>query len=332
MDCSGSCRVVVVCIPLFLSMFAPRSSAIRRESFIEKHICKNTVQGRYLLSDDNGHVCDAFSLDSQTRCCPENGEKFSCQGCSLLSKCCNSYEYCVSCCLSPTRTKKDHIQTVKIAKPATAGTYSSVFEFCAGRCRHNSESVIHENAYVSALHHCFSLPSNHSGTNDKPFEAGLNGINVVVGRKGEACDTVCKSIGQSCVPSKLSVLNQCEIMQKYMSCRGSCLASVGSDQPAEVADDAPKDLNPGACLYTQQLSILSSLSLGACWASFVLVTDLGVKHTHSFAPSPRSWCHPDQGCYLQFVFDSSNSLDAFFELEMSHQRNHEAKREKGQGK
>lgn len=30
-----------------------------------------------MLSDDNGHVCDAFSLDPQTRCCPENGEKFS---------------------------------------------------------------------------------------------------------------------------------------------------------------------------------------------------------------------------------------------------------------
>ncbi|KAI4310763.1 hypothetical protein MLD38_035714 [Melastoma candidum] len=42
---------------------------------------------------------------------------------------------------------------------------------------------------------------------------------------------------------------------KYMSCRGSCLATVGSDQPAEFVDDPPKDLNPGACLYTQQVSI-----------------------------------------------------------------------------
>ena len=31
-------------------------------------------------------------------------------------------------------------------------------------------------------------------------------------------------------------------MQKYFSCKGSCLASIGADQPAEVVDDAPNDL------------------------------------------------------------------------------------------
>ena len=31
-------------------------------------------------------------------------------------------------------------------------------------------------------------------------------------------------------------------MQKYMRCKGACLASMGADQPAEVVDDAPKQL------------------------------------------------------------------------------------------
>lgn len=31
-------------------------------------------------------------------------------------------------------------------------------------------------------------------------------------------------------------------MQKYMRCKGTCLASIGPDQPAEVVDDAPEDL------------------------------------------------------------------------------------------
>lgn len=31
-------------------------------------------------------------------------------------------------------------------------------------------------------------------------------------------------------------------IQKYMSCKGACLASVGTDQPAEVVYDAPKYL------------------------------------------------------------------------------------------
>lgn len=29
-----------------------------------------------------------------------------------------------------------------------------------------------------------------------------------------------------------------------MSCKGSCLSSVGADQPAEVVEDAPKHLVP----------------------------------------------------------------------------------------
>lgn len=146
---------------------------------------------------------------------------------------------------------------MKISKPATAGTYLSVFDFCSGRCRHNSESVVHENAYFSDFHHCFSLPSNYSGTTDALVEARIAGINVIIGRQGQSCNSVCKSNGQSCVPNKLSMLNQCEIMQKYMSCKGACLASIGADQPAEVVDDAPKDLNPGACLYTRTQSMLS---------------------------------------------------------------------------
>lgn len=31
-------------------------------------------------------------------------------------------------------------------------------------------------------------------------------------------------------------------IQKYLSCKGGCLASVGPDQPAEVAFNAPKEL------------------------------------------------------------------------------------------
>ncbi|KAL1361868.1 hypothetical protein AAHE18_03G036700 [Arachis hypogaea] len=212
--------------------FSPTTiTAIRKDiGFEPSHRpCNTTVQGRYFLTDDNGYVCNAMSVDPQTRCCPETGEKFSCQGCNVLSQCCNSYEYCVSCCLNPVQTSKEQILKVKVAKPATARTYTSVFDYCAGRCRHSSESVVHENAYVSDFHHCFSLPSNSSaGTNSTLLEARLNGINVVVGS-----------------------------IQKYMSCKGACFSSAGTDQPAEVVDDAPKHMNPGSCLYTQTQSMLS---------------------------------------------------------------------------
>ncbi|RLM70045.1 hypothetical protein C2845_PM17G06870 [Panicum miliaceum] len=131
------------------------------------------------------------------------------RGCKHDLQCCNSYEYCVSCCLNPSKTKKEDVLKLKVAKPVTAGS---------------------------------TEPSSVSK---------LLGINVVVGRPGESCSLVCKVRGQSCVPSRLSVLNKCEILQKYMRCKSGCFHSLGPDQPAEVVDEAPTSLNPGACLYMQ---------------------------------------------------------------------------------
>ncbi|KAK9932317.1 hypothetical protein M0R45_019560 [Rubus argutus] len=129
--------IYLLFLHLFILQLSPRISAIRKDvGFLRNQFCRNTVQGRYLLSDDNGHVCDALSVNPQSRCCPEKGEKFSCHGCNVVSQCCNSYEYCVSCCLNPSRIIKEQVLEVKIAKPASAGKYSSVFDFCAGRCRH----------------------------------------------------------------------------------------------------------------------------------------------------------------------------------------------------
>ncbi|ERN13595.1 hypothetical protein AMTR_s00049p00052020 [Amborella trichopoda] len=144
--------------------------------------------------------------------------------------------------LSHNVTNKEFALKVRIGKPVTAGTYASVFDFCAGRCRHNSASVVHENAYASDFHHCFSLQPNTSGPVDATIEERLAGINVFVGRQGQSCNSVCKSQGQSCVVNKLLALNTCEMMQRYMSCKGACVASRGVDQPAEVADNAPKHM------------------------------------------------------------------------------------------
>ncbi|KAK4420234.1 hypothetical protein Salat_2436400 [Sesamum alatum] len=242
---------------LILQFFLPLSAIRKDVSLQQKHYCRTTVQGRFFLTDDNGHVCDAFSVNPLSHCCPGEGDQFTCQGCNLVSQCCNSYEFCVSCCLNPAMTPKELALKVKIAKPVTAGTYGSVFDFCAGRCRHSSESVVHENAYLSEFHHCFSIPSNSSGPSSTQLEARLAGINIIIGRQGESCNSACKSSGQSCVPNKLALLNQCEVIQKYMSCKGACLSSIGADQPAEVVEDAPRHLNPGACLYTRSQSSLS---------------------------------------------------------------------------
>ncbi|KAL9240646.1 hypothetical protein vseg_014842 [Gypsophila vaccaria] len=249
--------LLLLLLQLFFTEIPFTALSIRDDIGFQAPECRTTAQGRYLIADDSGYVCDALSVDSDSCCCPQKGNQFSCQGCNLISQCCNSYEFCVSCCLNPVKTRRELAVQVKIAKAETAGTYGTVFDFCAGRCRHNSESVVHENAYVSDFHHCYYLPSNSSGSSDKQMESKLAGINIVVGRQGESCDTVCKLRGQSCVPSRILMLNECEIMQKYLNCKGGCIASMGSDQPAEVVDDAPNSLYPGACLYTKSQKMLS---------------------------------------------------------------------------
>ncbi|KAH8949978.1 hypothetical protein BDL97_10G060500 [Sphagnum fallax] len=92
-----------------------------------------------------------MAVNSATSCCPEVGKQYSCRGCELVSRCCDSYEYCVACCMDPARTVVEVALKTKVARQATARTCSSLFEVCSGRCRHNSQSV-------ACLHHPLSPP------------------------------------------------------------------------------------------------------------------------------------------------------------------------------
>lgn len=220
--------------------------------------CNNTVQGRYLLSDSRGYVCSNMEVSPATACCPEGGEQYSCQGCNMVTQCCDSYEYCVSCCLNPMRTALEMAIKTKLARQATAGLCTSLFDYCSGRCRHNSESVVHENAYVSGEHHCFATQSASPGD---PVDTGatteLGDVSILVGRQGLSCDTTCSAKKLSCREDKLAAINNCAELQKYNKCKGLCIASSGPDQPAEVVNGAPKYMHPGACLFNSQASQLS---------------------------------------------------------------------------
>lgn len=66
--------------------------------------CRNSVQGKILIVDDRGFVCQRSDLQS-TGCCDldaANTKLHSCETCNL-SGCCTIYEYCVSCCLNPDK-------------------------------------------------------------------------------------------------------------------------------------------------------------------------------------------------------------------------------------
>lgn len=66
--------------------------------------CRNSVQGKVLIVDDRGFVCQRSDLQS-TGCCDfdaTNNKLYSCETCNS-SGCCTIYEYCVSCCLNPDK-------------------------------------------------------------------------------------------------------------------------------------------------------------------------------------------------------------------------------------
>lgn len=61
------------------------------------------------------------------------------------------------------------------------------------------------------------------------------------------CRLVLNSIFFSFILTPLNIglnltLSPMNRIQKYLSCKGGCLASIGADQPAEVVDDAPEDM------------------------------------------------------------------------------------------
>lgn len=218
--------------------------------------CRNTIQGRSLRADEHGYICSVRDIDFQSGCCPKVQERYQCNGCNMSAKCCDAYEYCVACCLNPNQTSSDVASKVKVAHHASSGFYKDSFGFCLGRCRHDSSSVVHENAYATESHHCFSLPTNLSSqVTNVVVDNGLESLAIVIGRVGQSCQLACKQSRLSCQLSKLSAVNKCSVLQKYFSCRGPCVASI--EQPAEVSFSAPRQLRPGACLFTTQESALS---------------------------------------------------------------------------
>uniref|UniRef100_A0A0E0MEL1 SREBP regulating gene protein n=1 Tax=Oryza punctata TaxID=4537 RepID=A0A0E0MEL1_ORYPU len=216
------CASFFACLPALVA-------GIRKDIGLAAPImCRSTVQGRHLISDDNGYVCSSLSIDPWSRCCPRTGPGFG----TLFPKFCTHVG----------QTKEADVLKLK---ELTEISSISAWEDVAIVLQ------VHENAYASDFHHCFLLQQNSSGSADYGSGPRLDGINISIGRRGESCSSVCRAKGQSCVPSRLSVLNKCEILQKYMRCKSGCFSSLGPDQPAQVVDEAPSNLNPGACLYMQ---------------------------------------------------------------------------------
>ncbi|XP_074643367.1 SREBP regulating gene protein-like [Tubulanus polymorphus] len=112
--------------------------------------CRNSVQGKSLIADERGYVCDRLNI-LPGGCCDiksRSTKHYICDSC-LQNGCCNIYEHCVSCCLQP---EKQPLLRKILGKAADALShiFASVtdhFELCLAKCRTSSQSVQHENSY-----------------------------------------------------------------------------------------------------------------------------------------------------------------------------------------
>lgn len=70
--------------------------------------CRNSIQGKTLIVDDEGYVCPRIEL-LNTGCCKlaPQSKQYDCESC-IEDGCCSVYEYCVSCCLNPDKVSEIH--------------------------------------------------------------------------------------------------------------------------------------------------------------------------------------------------------------------------------
>merc|ERR1712062_213261 len=137
--------------------------------------CRNSVQGKLWIADDQGFICHRSDISSNG-CCDRNSTsslKYSCNGCTNSTGCCETFEFCVSCCMNPLN--KEELMSVLNEASALSNllllSVSDQFELCLAKCRTSSRSVQHENLYIdSKMKYCYSkgpvltTPSN----NDQP--------------------------------------------------------------------------------------------------------------------------------------------------------------------
>ena len=221
--------------------------------------CVNSMQGKELLVDSNGVVCERQDIDADSRCCAEGFDRLSCRSCRHDLHCCHSYEYCISCCLG-RQTDEAAIDSLH------------AFGQCAAVCRTSSASIKHGNVYKHAYHHCydklgpvalnlsaysppppFSPPTATTDRTDATATAAStpSALSVVAGELGYSCEATCANRSLSCHDSLLSLANNCDALQSHFACR-ECELSDGGDQPAWVSDTAGKDYPESRCLVQRQ--------------------------------------------------------------------------------
>lgn len=76
--------------------------SLQEFNLTETETCRNSEQGKLLLVDERGFICDRDDVLA-TGCCnikADNTHLYNCKSCNE-NQCCEIFENCVSCCLNP---------------------------------------------------------------------------------------------------------------------------------------------------------------------------------------------------------------------------------------
>ncbi|KAL6749203.1 hypothetical protein V8C86DRAFT_2853403 [Haematococcus lacustris] len=215
---------------------------------VELGECQNTAKGLHIIADSHGRVCSRHDLNFRTGCC-KSGPRFSCDRCHTADKCCYEYEHCVACCLDPKfEAESLSKRTLKVPRLPAVGTWDDAWSYCTGVCRTHSTSTMHENAYISPRHHCFSQLGKPMLSDPLPPGA-LDGVALVMGEQGQGCDVACSKLKKTCSARHLPVLNTCDRLREQVGCEAGCEAAAlnGRSWPAYIDGSAPKPSRPAMC-------------------------------------------------------------------------------------
>ncbi|KAG8504678.1 UPF0454 protein C12orf49 [Galemys pyrenaicus] len=104
--------------------------------------CRNSIQGKHLITDDLGYVCERKDL-LVNGCCDvsvASTKQYCCDGC-LSNGCCSAYEHCVSCCLQPNKQLllERFLNRAAVAFQNLFMAVEDHFELCLAKCRTSSQ-------------------------------------------------------------------------------------------------------------------------------------------------------------------------------------------------
>jgi len=249
-----------------------RRTTAERERVSNITRCLNTKQGKELVTDSNGLVCLRKEVQ-RDGCCltaANREEDDSCQTCHGDLKCCESYEYCVSCCLQVARTGSQNLPVAKLDDQGSGSGRLNVSE------KKYSDPIAHglkpgvslpvkaiagnlaslgqrRDGNVADTFSKFNQCAQRCRTNSKILLHGnqyrhrfthcyWEGVEPVLpvsmlhpvsktSRPGEDCVSTCVEVGLICHEDYISEINSCEALKSQFEC-GECVSGKAPAAPS----------------------------------------------------------------------------------------------------